>query len=239
MMFKPTSRLSLPLASALAGIVLTCSLHGQNGTWNVDADGNWNDDFNWLDTITADGTGSTAQFSADLTDNRIVTLGANRTIGNITFTDSTNNTNDLTISGANLLTLAATTPTVSVTQSTRTLTIDSEIAGTSGLTKVGPGSFTLSGANTYTGVTTLSAGALRITNNTALGSSLSFAKRLDATGLTYAIEESTDLGLADIWAEVTGTPPTYVNDANTISYTFTPGTPTKDFFRLKVTQTTP
>jgi autotransporter-associated beta strand protein len=73
---------------------------------------------------------------------------------------------------------------------------------------------------------------------TFTGSSLSFAKRLDATGLSYAIEESTDLGLADIWAEVTHNPPTspYVNDATTISYTFTPGTLTKDFFRLEVAQ---
>jgi hypothetical protein len=41
--------------------------------------------------------------------------------------------------------------------------------------------------------------------------------------------------------EITHNPPTspYVNKATTISYTFTPGTPAKNFFHLKVTQTTP
>ncbi len=64
------------------------------------------------------------------------------------------------------------------------------------------------------------------------GLSVSFAKRqpLD-TGLTYAIEESTDLGAADPWAEVT---PTTTTDTE-ISYTL-PGGPPTDFMRLKVTQ---
>ncbi|MEY3894802.1 MAG: hypothetical protein RLZZ214_321, partial [Verrucomicrobiota bacterium] len=74
-------------------------------------------------------------------------------------------------------------------------------------------------------------------SNTAIGTfsgstkTLSFSKRLDASGITYAIEESTDLGIADAWASVTPT----VNTASTISYTL-PGGPAKDFQRLKVTQ---
>jgi fibronectin-binding autotransporter adhesin len=71
---------------------------------------------------------------------------------------------------------------------------------------------------------------------TLTGNTLSFTKREGTSGLTYAIVESTDLGLTDAWAEVTGTPPTYINDSTTISYTFTPGTPAKDFLRLEVTQ---
>ena len=58
---------------------------------------------------------------------------------------------------------------------------------------------------------------------------LSYAKRADANGLTYSIEESTDLGVADAWAAVTPT----VNNATTISYTLPVG-PAKDFIRLKV-----
>ena len=74
-------------------------------------------------------------------------------------------------------------------------------------------------------------------SNTAIGSfsgstkTLSFSKRLDATGITYTIEESTDLGISDAWEPVTPT----VNTASTISYTLTGG-PAKDFQRLKVTQ---
>lgn len=67
------------------------------------------------------------------------------------------------------------------------------------------------------------------------GNTLSFTKRLPlASDITYAIEESTDLGIADAWEEVP-TGPSYVNDGNTISYAL-PGGPAKDFQRLKVTQ---
>jgi autotransporter-associated beta strand protein len=63
------------------------------------------------------------------------------------------------------------------------------------------------------------------------GSKLSFTKRAGTSGLTYAIEESTDLGDTDGWQEVTGG--SYTNNATTISYTL-PGGQAKDFMRLKV-----
>lgn len=65
------------------------------------------------------------------------------------------------------------------------------------------------------------------------GSTLTFTKRTDTSGLTYAIQESTDLGDTDVWTEVPAGP-TYTNNATTISYTL-PGGPTKDFMRLIVT----
>lgn len=68
------------------------------------------------------------------------------------------------------------------------------------------------------------------------GTTLSFTKRQTpaVTGITYAIEESTDLGVTDAWAEVSGG--TYVNSPTTVSYALTPGTPAKNFVRLKVSQ---
>ena len=71
------------------------------------------------------------------------------------------------------------------------------------------------------------------------GTLLSFTKRGDATGLTYAIEESTELGgIGDPWAEVVHNPPNiYVNNGTTISYTLTPGSPVRNFIRLMVLQT--
>ena len=72
------------------------------------------------------------------------------------------------------------------------------------------------------------------TIGTFTANTLSFTKRGDATGHTYAIQDSTDLGIADAWAEVPGG--SYVNSATTISYTLTPGTPPRNFIRLKVTQ---
>ena len=68
---------------------------------------------------------------------------------------------------------------------------------------------------------------------TLTSNSLSFAKRGDAVGLTYAILESTDLGVSDDWTEVSAE--TYVNDVTTISFGFTPGTPPANFLRLEIT----
>ena len=67
---------------------------------------------------------------------------------------------------------------------------------------------------------------------TLSGNTLSFTKRVGTSGLTYAIQDSTDLGITDVWAEVTGG--SYVNNATTIFYTFTPGTPARNFLRLQV-----
>jgi autotransporter-associated beta strand protein len=66
------------------------------------------------------------------------------------------------------------------------------------------------------------------------GTSLSFTKRSGTSGLAYAIQESIDLGIADDWDEVTGV--NYTNHSNMISYSFTAGTPEKNFLRLQVTQ---
>jgi hypothetical protein len=63
------------------------------------------------------------------------------------------------------------------------------------------------------------------------GLTLSFTKRAATTGLAYAIQESTDLGVADPWKEVSGA--SYVNDSATVSYT-PPGTHPKGFLRLRV-----
>ena len=66
---------------------------------------------------------------------------------------------------------------------------------------------------------------------TFTGGMLSFTKRAGISGLTYAIEGSTDLGVTNPWTEVTG--PTYINNATTISYLIPTG-PTKLFLRLRV-----
>ena len=69
---------------------------------------------------------------------------------------------------------------------------------------------------------------------TLTGNTLTFTKRTGTSNLTYAIQDSTDLGATDPWAEVTGG--SYVNNAATISYTLTPGTPPRNFLRLLILQ---
>lgn len=71
------------------------------------------------------------------------------------------------------------------------------------------------------------------TVGTFTGNALSFSKRLDATGITYDIESSTLL-TAESWTTLAKPP--VVESASAISFTFTPGTPVKNFARLKVTQ---
>lgn len=68
------------------------------------------------------------------------------------------------------------------------------------------------------------------------GSIFSFNKRQNpaVTGVTYAIEESTDLGVADDWSEVTG--PNYINTPTTISYSYNTNAAPRNFLRLKVSQ---
>ena len=127
--------------------------------WSLAATGNWSGG------TVADGADSTANFTANITAGQTVNLAETRTIGNITFTDSTTSSNDLTISGANTLTLDrtdATRPTINVTQSGRILTISSQISGSDGLLKSGAGTLTLSGNNNFSGGITLGAGVLRL-----------------------------------------------------------------------------
>jgi autotransporter-associated beta strand protein len=65
------------------------------------------------------------------------------------------------------------------------------------------------------------------------GNTFTIGKRLPlATDITYAIQESSDLGVGEPWQEVPAGE-SYINNSTTISYTL-PGGPTKDFLRLKV-----
>jgi len=68
------------------------------------------------------------------------------------------------------------------------------------------------------------------------GSVLSFSKGADAVAngdVSYAIEESDDLGATDPWSAVTSYT---TNNSTTISYTM-PSGKTKNFARLRVVQT--
>jgi autotransporter-associated beta strand protein len=96
-----------------------------------------------------------------------------------------------TLTGGDL-TLAGTTPTL-FAQMGESATIDSQILGTAGLTKLGGGFIRLgNNTNSYTGTTTISNGGIIITGQGALGAST------DAIVVTgFAPSSSTNLGGAD------------------------------------------
>ena len=165
---KPKKQNPLLLAAmTLAGITFTATQgHAASGTWTgAAASGIWGGTGNWTGGTVADGSGFTASFTGEFTATQNVVVNSARTIGNITFTDTTP-THDLNLNlhASNfVLTLAGTTPTINVTQAGRTVTINTITAGTVGLTKSGPGNLTLTNAgNTYTGNTLITGGVLNV-----------------------------------------------------------------------------
>ena len=170
---KATLRHCLLLA---AGSSLLAASHSQaaSGTWNVNANGLWSTAGNWTPGI-ADGSGFTANFTNDITADRTVSLDSDRPLTSLVFGDSATGTagswilNNNGDSNNNLI-LAGTTPgiTVNALGTNKTATISAIIEGTAGLVKSGTGTLILSGPNTYTGGTTISAGTIQATNSAAL-----------------------------------------------------------------------
>ncbi len=163
-----------------------------SGTWTNRYSGSWTNAANWSAATIASGSGSSANFTtvslpADIT----VTLDAARTIGNLSFDDQSTTKHNWAINAGSggTLTLAGTTPTITVLSAITT--INAPIAGTAGLTKSGASKLVLGGANTYTGTTTVSGGTLGL--GTATFSSTS-PLNISASG--GAAESSGTLNLA-------------------------------------------
>jgi autotransporter-associated beta strand protein len=145
--------------------------------WTNTSGGSWPTIANWSNNVAANGIGATALFNTlTLTANATVTLDGTRTIGNLFFDDrnSTKHGWALNTGNGDPLTLAVSngTPVISNNVST---TIGAVLGGTSGLTKTGSGTLTLSATNTYTGGTTISAGTLQLGDGTTRNGSVSGA----------------------------------------------------------------
>jgi autotransporter-associated beta strand protein len=147
-----------------------------NGTWTqLTSGGNWSDTANWSGGIVADASGSSAAFNTlDLTADNTVRLDGSRTLTGLTFGDTDTATafswilDDNASSGANTLTLAGTTPTITVSAmgTGSSATISAVIAGSTAWTKAGAGKLILSGANTTSGATTITGGTLALSGGT-------------------------------------------------------------------------
>ncbi|MCS7337649.1 MAG: autotransporter-associated beta strand repeat-containing protein, partial [Verrucomicrobiae bacterium] len=139
-------------------LVNSVRLLAADGAWNVDADGTWATSGNWLGGIVADGPGSTAYFTNDITATRTVTVGAEQTIGNLHFgdADAASTPGAWIVTGSNLvLTSSATVPVIRVdpintlSDPTNDVQILSRIIAAQGFVKKGTGTLTLTASNFF------------------------------------------------------------------------------------------
>ncbi|MCX5653715.1 MAG: autotransporter-associated beta strand repeat-containing protein, partial [Planctomycetota bacterium] len=176
-MFRRNTRSLLGLLiAATLGLALVTPAQAVNYTWNNVGTGIWDTTAtNWSGSgsltpwDSTNGIGNTAVFN---------TAGATATVSGTVYTNGITFGNTATVSGGDAINLAGTTPTITATNNG---TISSVLDGTAGLTKAGNGTLTLSGANIYTGTTTVGGGTLQVGDgitgslNGTTGTDLTFA----------------------------------------------------------------
>lgn len=153
------------LGGALAFSLLICRpALGASGIWtNNSGTGLWSTATNWSTGTVADGSGSTAYFTNDITADSTVHLDSPRTLTTLNFGDGNTGTSaswtlDNNGNSTNILTLAGSSPaiTVSALAAGKTATISAVIAGTTGWTKLGASQLILTGNNTFDAPVTIS-----------------------------------------------------------------------------------
>ncbi|MGV0960380.1 MAG: autotransporter-associated beta strand repeat-containing protein [Limnohabitans sp.] len=137
-------------------------VNGGTGTWDAST-ANWTDSGGVLNSSWA-GDVAVATFKGTA---GTVTVSGTQSAGGLTF-----NTTGYALTGGTITGAASTNP---ITVSTGSVTVGSVLAGSNAFTKEGTGYLTLSGANTYTGTTTVNGGRLFVTGSTATGSAVTMA----------------------------------------------------------------
>jgi len=170
------TKLFLPLIAMVMAVatLIPIGALAANGTWtNVISGGNWSTAANWSGATIADASGFTADFNTIniTTDPTVVHLDSARTIGNLTFGDTTTSSAaswilDNNATAANTLTLAGGTPTITVNAlgTGKTATVGPVIAGSTAWTKAGAGILVLTNANTFSGGFTVNSGGVLVAN---------------------------------------------------------------------------
>lgn len=158
--------------------------------WLLNGSGQWSAAGNWSSNPGVPGvgglSGGTARLGNVISGPESVNLDVNVNLANLVF----DNENSYTLTdngGANTLTLSGDAV---LSASNGEHVIDVTIAGSSGLNKVGPGTVSLSGNNTYSGTNILGGGTLAVTTNANLGNAANGielnggALRVDGTTLS-------------------------------------------------------
>jgi autotransporter-associated beta strand protein len=208
-------------ASLLLVVAVSAQGSAQTYTWQQPVTGgDWNTAANWLDPVNAAAipvSSATTQlvFNASGTDSYTAT----NNIGTGTFTLNTitfNNTGTGTITlaplaVANTLTFAGTTPTINAVAGLSL--INTVIAGTAGLTKIGAGTTILTAANTYTGTTNINGGVLQLGNGGTTGSLSTGNIAIGATG-TLVFNRSDNITVTNVFS---GTGTIIMNGTGTVT----------------------
>ncbi|MHA3774315.1 beta strand repeat-containing protein [Verrucomicrobiota bacterium sgz303538] len=160
---------------ATSVVALLVQLTGTHGaTWSLDADGTWSTPTNWLGGVPNAVDAIADANTLDITANRTITLDGSFTVGTLRFGDSTASNDWLLLppsgntTNAITLDVSSGAPTLDVVN--RNAIIGVPLAGSKGMTKTGAGTAFLTGANNYTGTTTVSAGALILGTGGTAGS---------------------------------------------------------------------
>jgi autotransporter-associated beta strand protein len=137
------------------------------GIWTNTVGGNWSAPASWLFALVPNSSGITADFSTlTLSHDTTVTNDVGPTVGSMVFADRGSAHNWIVADiGAGPIELdnGANPPVITVSNQTATINtvLDNNASG-SGLTKAGNGTLALSGTNTYTGTTEVTAGTLSL-----------------------------------------------------------------------------
>jgi fibronectin-binding autotransporter adhesin len=183
-------QISLTAALLMAGL----SASAQSGTWTNLASGSWSAAANWNNAIIASGADSTADFSTlDITGDVTVTLDGTRTIGNLSFGDTSASHNWILNTGTGgplTLSVGSGFPTLTATSGSNSIgaVLASQLTS-AGLTKLGNGTLRLGAANLLTNINAnINAGTLLLGNNNALGYvNASVGSNVVANGATLRI----------------------------------------------------
>lgn len=169
-MIGPPYGNALPSIALLAAMLWAQAAYGGTGTWTNAAGGSWNVGANWGGALIAGGSGATASFIIpNLTNDAVVTLDGNQTVGTIQFRDPTpSNSWFLSTGTGGQLNLDVSSGVPAINIINQSVTISVVLAGNKGIAKNGTGSLILSGNNTYTGGTLLNEGLLQINHANAL-----------------------------------------------------------------------
>jgi len=178
--------------------------------WNVDANGSWGTASNWLSNTVPTGATADAQFLGKITAARTVTLDGNKQVKTMAF----DNANTYTIAQGSSGTLTVgdgTSGTITTTSGTHEISAPVSFSGA--ITKAGPGTLRISGAQSH-GVGSsfnLSAGNLVLNSNAgtaATGGSAASAKlalTVGGNGSKVTLGSATDLKDLTISTATAGT----------------------------------